>query len=123
VLSVALPFYVYSETGSTLATAAMVIATIVPSMLFSSVAGVFVDRWNRKQVTVISNFLLALVLLPLLVVSVTGWLWVVYLVAFLETTLSTFFRSAENALLPRVVEKDRLVPANSLNALNDTLAA
>jgi MFS family permease len=122
VLSVALPFYVYSETGSTLATAAMVIATIVPSMLFSSVAGVFVDRWNRKQVTVISNFLLALVLLPLLVVSVTGWLWVVYLVAFLETTLPTFFRSAENALLPRVVEKDRLVPANSLNALNDTLA-
>jgi MFS family permease len=122
VLSVALPFYVYSETGSTLATAAMVIATIVPSMLFSSVAGVFVDRWNRKQVMVISNFLLALVLLPLLVVSVTGWLWVVYLVAFLETTLSTFFRSAENALLPRVVEKDRLVPANSLNALNDTLA-
>lgn len=122
VLSVALPFYVYTETGSTLATAAMVIATIVPSMLFSSVAGVFVDRWNRKQVMVISNFLLALVLLPLLSVGVTGWLWLVYSVAFLETTLSTFFRSAENALLPQVVAKDQLVPANSLNALNDTLA-
>jgi MFS family permease len=122
VLSVALPFYVYKETGSTLATAAMVIATIVPSMLFSSVAGVFVDRWNRKRVMVISNFLLAIVLLPLLIVSMTGWLWLVYLVAFLETTLSTFFRSAENALLPQVVTKDQLVPANSLNALNDTLA-
>jgi MFS family permease len=122
VLSVALPFYVYAQTGSTLATAAMVIATIIPSMLFSSVAGVFVDRWNRKQVMIISNFLLALILLPLLMVSVTGWLWLVYLVAFLETTVSTFFRSAENALLPQVVAKDQLVPANSLNALNDTLA-
>jgi MFS family permease len=122
VLSVALPFYVYTETGSTLATAAMVIATIIPSMLFSSVAGVFVDRWDRKQIMIISNFLLALILLPLLMVSVTGWLWLVYLVAFLETTVSTFFRSAENALLPRVVAKDQLVPANSLNALNDTLA-
>jgi MFS family permease len=122
VLSVSLPFYVYAQTGSTLATAGMVIATIIPSILFSSVAGVFVDRWNRQQVMVISNVLLAIILLPLLVVSVTGWLWLVYVVAFLETTVATFFRSAENALLPQIVTREQLIPANSLNTLNDTLA-
>src|SRR4029453_1904712 len=46
VLSVALPFYVYQQTGSTVATATMVMATIVPSMLFSTIAGVLVDRWE-----------------------------------------------------------------------------
>ena len=122
VLTVALPFYVFVQTGSTIATAGMVIATIVPTMLFGSVAGVWVDRWNRKRILVISNVLMALVLLPLLLVGSSGWWWLVYPVAFLETTVSTFFRTAENALLPQLVGGVQLIPANALNALNDTLA-
>jgi MFS family permease len=103
VLSVALPFYVYAQTGSTLATATMVIATIVPSLLFSSIAGVFVDRWDRKQVMAVTNLILIAVLLPLLAVRITGWVWLVCLAAFAETAVSTFFRAAEHALLPQVV--------------------
>lgn len=122
VLSVALPFYVYQQTGSTIATAAMVLATIVPSMLFSSIAGVFVDRWNRKSVMVMTNLLLALMLLPLLTIRVMGWMWLVYLVAFGETMVSIFFGLAENALLPELVDKNQLHSANSLNSFNDSLA-
>ena len=44
ILTVALPFYVYQQTRSTLATAAMVLATILPAFVLGSVAGVFVDR-------------------------------------------------------------------------------
>ena len=51
----ALPFYVYEQTGSTLAMAGMFGASYLPAFLFSSVAGVFVDRWDRKRILVLSG--------------------------------------------------------------------
>ena len=122
VLTMAIPFYIYGQTGSTMATATMMIAMILPSMLFGSIAGVFVDRWDRRQVMIVTNLLLAIVLLPLLALRVTAWIWLVYVVAFLEATIATFFYPAENALLPRIVGDDQLLPANTLNSLNNTLA-
>ncbi|MEP6468597.1 MAG: MFS transporter, partial [Chloroflexota bacterium] len=47
VLIVGLPFEIYRRTGSTIASAAMVLAFLVPSIVLGSVAGVFVDRWDR----------------------------------------------------------------------------
>ncbi|MDQ3614911.1 MAG: MFS transporter [Chloroflexota bacterium] len=122
VLYIALPLYVYQLTGSTLATSAMFIAELIPALLFGSVAGVFVDRWDRKRTMVISNLLLAVTLLPLLAVRSADWVWVAYLVGFVQSSNSQFFRPAENALLPRLVDEERLLNANSLNALNNNLA-
>src|SRR6202140_1528925 len=51
VLFVALPFYIYALTGSTLATGIMFIVQTLPRLFFGSVAGVFVDRWNRSSLT------------------------------------------------------------------------
>lgn len=121
-LLIALPLHVYQQTGSTLATGAMLMASILPSVLLGSVAGVFVDRWDRKRVMVWANLSRAVILLPLLLVSVTDWIWIVYVVAALESTIGLFFGPAENALLPTLVGTDRLVTANSLNALNNNLA-
>jgi MFS family permease len=122
VLYIALPLYVYQLTGSTLATSAMFIAELIPALLFGSVAGVFVDRWDRKRTMVISNLLLAVTLLPLLAVRSADWVWLAYLVGFVQSSISQFFRPAENALLPRLVDEERLLNANSLNALNNNLA-
>ncbi len=121
-LLVALPIYVYEATGSALATGAMFAAGLLPNVLFGSVAGVFVDRWDRKRTMVVANLLLAVSVLPLLVVPGTGWLWVVYAVAFVQSCFGVFNEPAENSLLPRLVERDRLVAANSLNALNNNAA-
>ena len=121
-LFIALPIYVYKLTGSALATSTMFIAEMIPSLLLGSVAGVFVDRWNRKRIMVITNLLLALGLLPLLLVHSTAWLWVVYVVAFVESVLTQFFTPAESALLPLLVSEEHLGPANSLNSLNKNIA-
>lgn len=67
-LGVALSVLVYSMTGSVLAVGGNLLATTLPSLLFGSVAGVFVDRWERRQTLVIANLLLGLTLLPLLLV-------------------------------------------------------
>ena len=121
-LFIALPIYVYKLTGSALATSTMFIAEMIPSLLLGSLAGVFVDRWNRKRIMVITNLLLALGLLPLLLVHSTAWLWVVYVVAFVESILTQFFTPAESALLPLLVSEEHLGPANSLNSLNKNIA-
>jgi len=121
VLNAALPFYVYELTGSTLATGVMFIVRTLPSVLFASVAGVYVDRWDRKRTMVIANLFQAALLLLLLTVSSSEWLWVLYLVAFIESTVAQFFAPAENAMLPRLVVAEHLMAANSLNALNNNL--
>ncbi len=118
----ALPFYIYRVTGSALATSGLLMAYIAPGVLFGSVAGVFVDRWDRKRVLVIGNLIQAAIIPLLLLVDAHGWIWLIYVVAFFESTVNQFLGPAENALLPTLVDDEHLVSANSLNALNDNLA-
>ncbi len=121
-LSVALPLVVYELTGSTLATAATVATRVLPRLLLGSVAGVFVDRWDRRRTMIAANLLLGLCLLPLLLVRSADWLWLLYLVSFVQAILAQFLAPAENALLPLLVAEADLVPANALNGLNNNLA-
>jgi MFS family permease len=120
-LVVALPVTVYELTGSAAATGGVLIANRLPSLVLGSVAGVFVDRWDRKRTMVVANLVRAPILLLLVAVDSAERVWIVYVVAFAVSTLGQFFRPAENALLPRLVGPERLVPANALNALNDNL--
>jgi len=116
VLFIGLPIYVYQLTGSTLATSAMFVAELVPQIALGSVAGVFVDRWDRKRTMVVANLVLTVALLPLAFVRSADLVWIVYVVAFTESLLARFLRPAEAAMLPRLVEKRDLVAANSLGA-------
>ncbi len=121
-LIVGVPLFVYRLTGSTLATGTIVMAGLLPRLLLGSVAGVFVDRWDRKRTMVTVNLLLAVCLLPLLVVHSASRLWIVYAVQFIESSLVQFFSPAEAALLPRLVQEGELVAANALIAINQNLA-
>jgi predicted MFS family arabinose efflux permease len=119
---VGLPFFVFRLTGSTLATGTMLIAGTLPRILLGSVAGVFVDRWDRRRTMVRTNLAMALGLTPLLLVDSPERLWIVYGVAFLEASLAQFFDPAEDALLPDLVGADHLLSANALNAQNNQIA-
>ncbi|HEY0737259.1 MAG TPA: MFS transporter, partial [Herpetosiphonaceae bacterium] len=121
-IRVSLPIYIYQLTGSTLATGLMFMAGVLPQILLGSVAGVFVDRWDRKRTMVISNLLLALTLLPVLFVTSVDRLWIVYGISFISATIAQFFAPAEHALLPQLVGEKHLLSANALNILNNNLA-
>ena len=121
-LIAALPFYVYELTNSALMTSGLLMAMILPGVLFSSVAGVFVDRWDRRRTMIIINLLQMAVIPLLMLVRSPEMVWIVYVVAFIEASLSRFFMPAESALLPNLVDEEHLISANSLNALNDNLA-
>src|SRR2546421_9026345 len=96
-LSIALPVVIYQMTGSALAVGAMLLAQTLPGIVLSSVAGIFVDRWERRQTMIVVNLLLALTLLPMLLVRSVEWLWLIYVVSFLQSALSQFYVPAEKA--------------------------
>jgi Na+/melibiose symporter-like transporter len=122
VLRIGLPLYVFNLTGSTLATGAMLVAGIAPGLLFGSIAGVFVDRWDRRRIMIVTNLLQVGVLLPLLTVHSAQQVWIIYVVLFTGSTISQLFSPAESALLPLLVDEEHLATANSLSALNSNLA-
>ena len=123
VLFVGLPFEIYRLTGSTLATGGMVLAMLVPRIVLGSVAGVYVDRWDRRRLMITVNLLLALFLLPLLAVDAIG-LWVAFVVLVVESSLEQLFMPAEMALLPNLLEggEAEVVTANALSGVNRHLA-
>ncbi|WP_112246348.1 MFS transporter [Kribbella monticola] len=121
-LRIGLAYYVYALTGSTLASGGLLLSSFLPLFLLGSLAGVFVDRWDRRRTMIVTNLLHALVLLPLLLVHDGSTIWVVYLVVLAQSCLQQFFRPAEQALIPLLVESRQLVTANALNSQSSDIA-
>ena len=114
-LRTGLAFQVYVLTGSTLASGGLLLASFVPPVLLGSLAGVFVDRWDRRTTMIVTNVLNALVLLPLLAVRDESAIWIVYGVVLAQSCLQQFFSPAEQSLVPVLVDSEQLVTANALN--------
>jgi MFS family permease len=119
--TVALVAIVFGVTESFTAGALAFVVATLPNLLLSPIAGTFVDRWDRKEVLVVSDILrAALVLLIPLAVIVN--LLLAYVLIFLVTAVSIFFRPARVAILPQIVEDDELVTANSAMWIGETAA-
>ena len=88
------------------------IAFTIPAILFTALAGVFIDRWNKKYTLIITNILRGgiILLLPLFDESLVS----IYVLAFLISTVTQFFVPAEASCIPMLVEKKHLLSANSL---------
>lgn len=103
----------------------VMIAFTIPAVLFGSLAGVYVDRWQKKSILVVSNLLrgiLVLVLPSLLIVSqgqtLTGSIPLGFAlmlgITFIVSVFTQFFAPAEQAVIPLIVQKRNLLAANSL---------
>lgn len=90
------------------------IAFTIPAVMLTAIAGVFVDRWPRRAVLVITNLMrAALVAMIPWAAQATGG-WAIYLVAFLISAATQFFVPAEAATIPMIVNRSCLLTANSL---------
>ena len=119
---IALAFLVLGLTnGSPIAVGAVFFAATLPNLLFSPIAGTFVDRWDQREVMVVSDLLRAALVLLIPIAAITNLL-LVYPLAFLITTVSIFFRPARVAVLPRIVRDDELLTANSALWIGETVA-
>jgi DHA3 family macrolide efflux protein-like MFS transporter len=118
---VAMAFLVLEATGSAAAVGLVFVAATLPNLLFGPIAGTLVDRWDQRQVMVVSDLLraAAVVIIP---VAASINLVLVYPLVFVITTISIFFRPARTAIIPRIVRERDLVTANSATWLGETMA-
>lgn len=121
-LNIGLPIALYALTRSVAVLSVSLLASLLPSVILGSVAGVLVDRWDRRRTLIISNVLLALLLAPLLLVRSANVVWLVYATLFIEACLEQFTRPSERALLPSLISEDRLASANGLLSVASNIA-
>ncbi len=101
-------------TNSALALGALGVSIGLPTVLFGLVAGVFVDRLDRKLTMIVSDVVRGLVVLALLLVHTPDRIWIFYIVGFIMGSMGIFFAPARNAVLPNIVGEELLLPANTL---------
>ncbi|AZM54324.1 MFS transporter [Streptomyces sp. WAC 01529] len=127
VYQVALATYVVfspEKQASPGAIASAMAVLLLPYSLIGPFAGVLLDRWQRRQVFLHGNLLravLASLTAVLMLSGVPDWLF--YVSALCVTAVNRFVLAGLSAALPRVVDADRLVIANSLSPTAGTLAA
>jgi MFS family permease len=89
------------------------IATTIPQ-LFALASGVFVDRFSRKVVMIVTDLLRAGFILLALLVQDSSQLYILYLTAFVVMGLGAVFIPARNASIPNLVPEEHLLTANAL---------
>jgi DHA3 family macrolide efflux protein-like MFS transporter len=118
----AIPILVERLTGSALMVGLSVISNALPMLLLGPMAGVFVDRWDRRRTMIVADVLRGLLVLACLVVRTPEQVWVYYVVGFLMSCVSRFFFPAQNAVLPLVVpDEDDLLAANAMMQIVQTV--
>jgi MFS family permease len=103
-------------TGSALSVGLMLIAASGPTLLVGLIAGVFVDRLDRKRIMLVSDLLRALLicLIPFLIRINIVWL---YVVVALSSSITQFFDSAHASVLSEMVPEKELCAATSMMAV------
>ena len=108
-------------TGSTVALAGLMVAITLPTLLFSMVSGVYVDRFDRKKTMIVSDVVRAVVVLGFLFVQSESMVPVIYALAFVQAAIGTLFLPARSALMPRIVGEEKLLAANSISQTTKVL--
>ena len=102
-------------TGSTVALAGLMVAIALPTLIFGTLAGVYVDRIDRKKAMMISDLLRAIVVLGFLFVRSEELVPYIYVIGFVQAAIGTVFNPARAAFLPAVVGTEKLLAANSVS--------
>jgi MFS family permease len=90
----------------------LILSFLVPAVVFGAIAGVYVDRLERRLVLVLSNLVRAGAFVALMFTG--DQLAFIYLMTIIIATGTTFFGPAEAAMIPVLVSRRQLLAANSL---------
>ena len=109
---------VYQYTKSALNVGLVLMVTALPTLLVGLVAGVFVDRFDRKRILLASDLLRGLLVLAI-PFSVGQWgLPALYVIVFLAATVRQFFDPAWESVLPEIATEEELAKANSFLSIS-----
>ena len=106
-----------ANTGSGLVVAKVLLARAVTVMVAGPMAGVLLDRMDRRRIMILSDVVRAVVALAFILAIPAGRTWLLYLLSGLLMFASPFFTSGRAAILPSIATRDELHTANSLTQI------
>ncbi|TCP59034.1 transmembrane secretion effector [Tumebacillus sp. BK434] len=115
IYTLGLPLMIYDLSHSTLAMSSMAVMNMLPYVLFGMLAGVIVDRLDRKRVMLTAVAMQVAILLLLFTLLSTGvaHVWVLYVLGFCLTTFGYLFSNASTSIVPLLMEREQYVSANA----------
>src|SRR5262245_50329003 len=109
--------------GSAMELAKLLTFTIIPVFIVGPIAGVYVDRWDRRTTLFVCDFLRGLLVLsiPLVFMGKVSII-PIYFVVFLAFCLSRFYVPAKMSIIPELVEAKDILIANSMVSVTGMIA-
>ncbi len=105
---------VQKYSGSSWMTTWLLVARLLPVLLMAPIAGVVVDRWDRRRVLIVMDVIRALIALGYLSLGFGAPVWVAILCSGLMSAGNTFFDAGKNASIANMVTRQEMLTANVL---------
>lgn len=103
-------------TSSGAAISYLFLARFLPLFIFSPLAGVLADRFDRRRILIASNVLRTFIVLGFLLVRDPAHIWFFYILTTSQFALSAIFTPARTAVIANIVKREDLVTANALDS-------
>lgn len=110
IIQMAIIWYLTDKTKSSTVLSFATFIGFLPQAIFGSFAGVFIDRYNRKNIMIISDGVIALLTFSLVIVGFLGEIpiWFIMVILFGRSIGSAFHNPSLQAITPLIVPKDNL---------------
>jgi MFS family permease len=103
-------------TGSGVAVGLLVVVRMLAQFIMGPIGGLLADRYNRKNLLIVSDLIRAAVVPGFLLVDGPEDLWLLYTISAIQLGLAGVFNPTKDAILPDVTKPEELGSANALNA-------
>jgi MFS transporter, DHA3 family, macrolide efflux protein len=122
VYAIALGFWILQKTGSTALMGGLMAASMLPRILASPVAGVVVDRFDRRRLMIWMDVIRGAAVVAVGVAALAGVLqvWMVFAAGIIIGLCGAFFSPAVSSVIPDITGKSRVVQANSVFSMLGT---
>lgn len=119
----ALIVWVYGQKGTASSISLLSVCSLLPSILFSFVAGAIADRWDKKRTMLVTDLCAALGTVTVLSLYLTGSLeiWHLYIINFILSFMNAFQGPASYVSTSLLVPKEQYVRASGLQALSGSI--
>ena len=123
IVSVALPYQIYTETHSTLMVGLLSLVQLLPLLVTALIGGVFADRYHRRMLLLISEVVLALgsLLLAMNAGLSQPHIWMLFLVSAFMSGFTGLHRPALNSMVQQLVDKKDMSTVSALVSLQGSV--
>ena len=103
-------------TGSAQAVGLVVLLHILPQFFMGTTAGAVNDRVSRKAIMIVADVARAVIVMGMMLVRTSDWLWLLYVLLATEVISASFFEPGRTAVIPNIVGEEEALAANALSS-------